>query len=100
MQSLGLLLVDTEKEVCSYLDYDEVTQQAQAHLIRNRDNLKRTTWYRRFGHLGIQKFQLLAKDSMVNSLNFDFSWIVYWREESNYRSNSGLQNWQSISLTI
>ncbi len=36
-----------------YLNYDEVTQH---HLIRNHDNLKGTTWDRRFGHYGHTKF--------------------------------------------
>ena len=55
-----------------YLDYEGATQQV--HSIRSNENVKKgTIWHRRFGHLGVQSLQSLAKGSMVVGLDLDCS---------------------------
>ena len=56
-----------------YLDHGGPTPQAFSSCDRNSS--KETTWHRRFGHLGVQGMQALAKNKMVNGLDFD------WKEE-------------------
>ena len=50
-----------------YLDQEGPTQQA--HLTKEQS--KETVWHRRFGHLGIQNLQQLARDRMVEGFDFD-----------------------------
>ena len=55
-----------------YLDYEGATQQV--HSIRSNEIVKKgTIWHRRFGHLGVQSLQSLAKGSMVVGLDLDRS---------------------------
>ena len=46
-----------------------MTQQVHS----THDSLNGITWHRRYGHLGIRSLQLLAKDNMVDGLNYDCS---------------------------
>jgi len=59
-----------------YLDHGGPIPQAFSSCDRNSS--KETIWHRRFGHLGVQGMQALAKNKMVNGLDFD------WKEESSF----------------
>ena len=56
-----------------YLDHGGPTHQACPSSVCNTS--KETTWHRRLGHLGFQGMQTLAKNKMVNGLDFD------WKQE-------------------
>ena len=59
-----------------YLDHRGPVHQACSSC--DHTNLKETIWHRRFGHLGAQGMQTLAKNEMVSGLDFD------WRQESSF----------------
>ena len=59
-----------------YLDHGGPIHQACSSCDCNSS--KETIWHRRFGHLGAQGMQALAKNKMVNGLDFD------WKEESSF----------------
>ena len=52
-----------------YLDHTDCTHQACVSSSHNRS--KETMWHRRFGHLGTQGMQELAKSKMAKGLDFD-----------------------------
>ena len=59
-----------------YLDQGGPVHHAFASSDRNSS--KKMMWHRRFGHLGNQSMQALAKNKMVDGLNFD------WKQESGF----------------
>lgn len=59
-----------------HLDHKSPIHQACSSSDCNSS--KKTTWHRRFDHLGIQGMQMLAKSNMVNVLDFD------WKQESSF----------------
>ena len=52
-----------------YLDHGDPVHQACS--ASDRDSSNETKWHRRFGHLGIQGMQALAKNKMVSGLDLD-----------------------------
>ena len=59
-----------------YLDHEGPIHQACSSSDHNSS--KETIWHRRFGHLGVQGMQALAKNKMVSGLDFK------WKQESSF----------------
>ena len=50
-----------------YLNHESQSQQANRAEVQRKKNV----WHRRFGHLGTRSLQQLARDKMVDGLDFD-----------------------------
>ena len=53
-----------------YLDQEGSVQHA--YLSADCTSVNETLWHRRFGHLGMQGMQMMAKNQMVSGLDLDF----------------------------
>ena len=57
-----------------YLECTKPTsEKSQASVADAQQESKAYTWHRRFGHLGLQNLQKLARDKMVDGSDFDVS---------------------------